>query len=53
MASRLFLPHSALPSENPDDLLNKEEGKMSAKFLPICPLVSLLLSSLLPEPPWF
>ncbi|DAA19292.1 TPA: hypothetical protein BOS_18237 [Bos taurus] len=31
----------ALPSENPDDLLNKEEGKMSAKFLPICPLPSV------------
>ncbi|KAM7232779.1 hypothetical protein CapIbe_014915 [Capra ibex] len=31
----------ALPSENPDDLLNQEEGKMSAKFLPICPMPSV------------
>ena len=43
MASFLFLPRSALPSEKPNDLLNKEEGKMSAKLLPVCPLVSLLL----------
>ncbi|XP_065775580.1 uncharacterized protein [Muntiacus reevesi] len=31
----------APPSENPDDLQNKEEGKMSAKLLPICPLPSV------------
>ena len=53
MASCLFPPPSALPSENPDDLLNnpsKKEGKMSAKLLPICPLVSLLVSSLHQSP---